>query len=41
MKNKWYWAFKYIFFGPVLRVWNRPWTEGIENIPAEGRITKL
>ena len=36
MKNKWYWAFKYIFFGPVLRVWNRPWTEGIENIPAEG-----
>ena len=36
MKNKWYWAFKHIFFGPALRVWNRPWTEGIEKIPAEG-----
>ena len=36
MKNKWYWAFKHIFFGPALRVWNRPWSEGMEKIPAEG-----
>ncbi|MCG7461077.1 1-acyl-sn-glycerol-3-phosphate acyltransferase [Corynebacterium tuberculostearicum] len=36
MKNKWYWAFKHIFFGPALQVWNRPWSEGIEKIPAEG-----
>ncbi|WP_347305352.1 lysophospholipid acyltransferase family protein [Corynebacterium sp. SA-MJD20WY100] len=36
MHNKWYWAFKYIFFGPALRVWNRPWSEGMDNIPAEG-----
>lgn len=36
MRNKWYWAFKNIFFGPALRVWNRPWTEGMDNIPAEG-----
>ncbi|ERS58488.1 MULTISPECIES: lysophospholipid acyltransferase family protein [Corynebacterium] len=36
MKNKWYWAFKHIFFGPTLRVWNRPWSEGMEKIPAEG-----
>ncbi|WP_448856280.1 lysophospholipid acyltransferase family protein [Corynebacterium camporealensis] len=36
MKNKWYWAFKYIFFGPALRVWNRPWSKGMDNIPEEG-----
>ncbi|MDO5031370.1 1-acyl-sn-glycerol-3-phosphate acyltransferase [Corynebacterium sp.] len=36
MKNKWYWAFKHIFFGPALRVWNRPWAEGMDNIPKEG-----
>lgn len=36
MNNKWYWAFKYIFFGPALRLWNRPWTKGMENIPARG-----
>ncbi|QPK78521.1 1-acyl-sn-glycerol-3-phosphate acyltransferase [Corynebacterium lizhenjunii] len=36
MRNKWYWAFKYIFFGPLLRVWNRPWSEGMDNIPEQG-----
>ena len=36
MRNKWYWAFKNIFFGPALRLWNRPWTEGMDNIPAAG-----
>ena len=36
MTNKWYWAFKYIFFGPALRVYNRPWTEGMDNIPSTG-----
>lgn len=38
MKNKWYWAFKNIFFGPALRVWNRPWVEGLDNIPAAGPV---
>ena len=36
MRNKWYWAFKHIFFGPALRVWNRPWSEGMERIPETG-----
>lgn len=36
MTNKWYWAFKNIFIGPFLRVWNRPEIEGVEHIPAEG-----
>lgn len=36
MKNRWYWTFKHILFGPALRVWNRPWSEGIENLPKEG-----
>ena len=36
MRNKWYWAFKHIFFGPALRVWNRPWSEDMERIPESG-----
>ncbi|KQB86779.1 lysophospholipid acyltransferase family protein [Corynebacterium lowii] len=36
MHNKWYWTFKYILFGPFLRVWNRPEIEGLENIPTKG-----
>ena len=36
MRNKWYWAFKHIFFGPALRVWNRPWSEGMERIQETG-----
>ncbi len=36
MKNRWYWAFKHVLFGPALRVWNRPWSEGMDNIPATG-----
>lgn len=36
MNNKWYWAFKYVFFGPALRLWNRPWTKGMDNIPDRG-----
>ena len=36
MRNKWYWAFKHIFFGPALRVWNRPWSEGMDRIPESG-----
>lgn len=34
--NRWYWAFKHVFFGPALRVWNRPWAEGMEHIPDSG-----
>lgn len=36
MNNKWYWFFKSILIGPVLRVYNRPEIEGLENIPAAG-----
>ena len=36
MRNKWYWAFKNVFFGPALRLWNRPWSEGMDRIPKTG-----
>lgn len=36
MHNKWYWAFKNIFFGPFLRVYNRPTITGVEGIPVTG-----
>ncbi|PRQ11135.1 1-acyl-sn-glycerol-3-phosphate acyltransferase [Corynebacterium sp. 13CS0277] len=36
MHNKWYWAFKNILLGPVLRVYNRPEITGAANIPATG-----
>lgn len=36
MHNRWYSAFKYVFFGPFLRVWNRPVIEGLDNIPESG-----
>ena len=32
----WYWAFKYVFLGPLLRVLGRPRIEGLENIPDRG-----
>lgn len=38
MQNKWYWAFKNVFIGPLLRVYNRPTIEGLERIPAEGPV---
>jgi len=28
-----YWLAKFLFFGPVLRTFLRPWVEGVENIP--------
>ena len=36
MQNKWYWAFKHIFFGPVLQRYNRVEVSGLEHIPASG-----
>lgn len=32
----WYWLFKYVFIGPLLRLFGRPTVEGLENIPAKG-----
>lgn len=32
----WYWAFKFILLGPILRVLGRPRIEGLENIPDRG-----
>lgn len=34
----WYWVFKYILVGPVLRVLGRPKVEGLENIPTTGPV---
>jgi len=31
-----YWVFKYILIGPWLRLFFRPWVEGMNNIPADG-----
>lgn len=38
MQNKWYWLFKNVLIGPVLRVYNRPEITGVENIPATGPV---
>ncbi len=32
----WYWLFKYVLMGPILRLIGRPKIEGLENIPANG-----
>ena len=31
-----YWLLKFVFVGPILRLYNRPRIEGLENIPTEG-----
>ena len=31
-----YWLMKFVFIGPLLRAIWRPWTEGIEHVPARG-----
>lgn len=38
LQNKWYWVFKHVLVGPLLRAYNRPTIEGVENIPAEGGV---
>lgn len=32
----WYYAFKFVFLGPFLRLFGRPRIEGVENIPGDG-----
>lgn len=32
----WYWLFKYVLLGPVLKLVGRPRVEGLENLPARG-----
>jgi 1-acyl-sn-glycerol-3-phosphate acyltransferase len=32
----WYWLFKYIFMGPLLKLVGRPKVQGVEHIPADG-----
>ncbi|MGB3602930.1 lysophospholipid acyltransferase family protein [Gordonia sp. (in: high G+C Gram-positive bacteria)] len=32
----WYWLFKYILMGPLLRLMGRPRIEGLENLPKSG-----
>lgn len=38
MQNKWYWLFKNVLFGPLLRVYNRPTIAGLNNIPETGPV---
>ncbi|QNG18511.1 1-acyl-sn-glycerol-3-phosphate acyltransferase [Rhodococcus triatomae] len=32
----WYWLFKYVLLGPLLRVAGRPTVTGLENVPSDG-----
>lgn len=34
----WYWVFKYVLVGPILRLLGRPRIEGLENVPASGPV---
>ncbi|MEO7078009.1 MAG: lysophospholipid acyltransferase family protein [Rhodococcus sp. (in: high G+C Gram-positive bacteria)] len=34
----WYWIFKYVLIGPVLRVLGRPRIEGAHNLPSNGPV---
>ncbi|MGW6375691.1 lysophospholipid acyltransferase family protein [Rhodococcus sp. NPDC055112] len=34
----WYWLFKYVLIGPVLRLFGRPTIEGAEHIPPTGPV---
>jgi 1-acyl-sn-glycerol-3-phosphate acyltransferase len=31
-----YWVLKHIILGPILKLFFRPWVEGVENLPEEG-----
>lgn len=33
----WYWVFKFVLIGPILKVLGRPRIEGLENIPKDGK----
>lgn len=33
-----YWLMKYIFIGPIFRLFFRPWVEGVENVPKDGPV---
>ncbi|MBN9643075.1 lysophospholipid acyltransferase family protein [Corynebacterium mendelii] len=35
-RKTWYWLFKNVLIGPFLRIWNRPKTAGLDNVPATG-----
>jgi 1-acyl-sn-glycerol-3-phosphate acyltransferase len=34
----WYWLFKFIFMGPLLRLFGRPKVEGLEHVPQSGAV---
>lgn len=38
MRNRTYWWLKNVFIGPFLWVYNRPFTRGLDKIPAEGPV---
>jgi 1-acyl-sn-glycerol-3-phosphate acyltransferase len=33
-----YWLMKYVFIGPIFRLFFRPWVEGLENVPKDGPV---
>lgn len=33
-----YWVLKHIILGPLVKIFWRPWVEGLENVPAEGPV---
>ena len=33
-----YWLAKFVLIGPLLRLIWRPWTKGLENVPAQGPV---
>ena len=38
MRNRTYWWLKHVFIGPLLWVYNRPYTRGLDKIPKEGPV---
>lgn len=38
MRNRTYWWLKHVFIGPWLWIYNRPFTRGLDNPPADGPV---
>lgn len=38
MHNRTYWWLKHVFIGPLLHIWNRPWSKGLDKLPEEGAV---
>ena len=38
MKTRAYWWFKHVLIGPWLRIYNRPYSKGVDKLPADGPV---